>query len=56
MNPDIDEDDIDDDTTEELVYPYRDSAPPPGDCDRAPPGWFCSRDKGHAGPCAAWPR
>lgn len=19
------------------------------------PGWYCSREKGHAGPCAAWP-
>jgi hypothetical protein len=22
-------------------------------CDRAPPGWACSRHKGHDGPCAA---
>jgi hypothetical protein len=24
-------------------------------CDRAPPGWQCSRDRGHEGPCAAHP-
>ena len=22
-------------------------------CDKAPPNWLCSRDKGHFGPCAA---
>jgi hypothetical protein len=22
-------------------------------CDKAPPGWFCTRDAGHEGPCAA---
>lgn len=24
-------------------------------CDLPPTGWTCSRDKGHPGPCAAWP-
>lgn len=24
-------------------------------CDIPPPGWVCSRAKGHEGPCAAWP-
>jgi hypothetical protein len=24
-------------------------------CDRPPPGWKCSRGKGHGGPCAALP-
>lgn len=24
-------------------------------CDLAPPYWFCSRDRGHDGPCAARP-
>lgn len=24
-------------------------------CDRAAPGWWCSRNKGHEGPCAARP-
>lgn len=24
------------------------------DCDKAPEGWYCTRDKGHEGPCAAW--
>lgn len=23
-------------------------------CDRPPPGWRCSRERGHDGPCAAW--
>jgi hypothetical protein len=27
----------------------------PDRCDRAPEGWHCSREKGHAGPCAAHP-
>lgn len=26
-----------------------------GACDRPPPGWWCSRAKGHEGPCAALP-
>lgn len=25
-------------------------------CDRAPRGWFCLLDRGHDGPCPAWPR
>ena len=25
----------------------------PINCDVPPPGWWCSRDKGHDGPCAA---
>jgi hypothetical protein len=25
----------------------------PSACTRPPPGWYCSRDKGHEGPCAA---
>lgn len=25
------------------------------DCDLPPNGWTCTRDKGHPGPCAAWP-
>ncbi|UUZ75507.1 hypothetical protein LP414_27715 [Polaromonas sp. P1(28)-13] len=24
-------------------------------CGVVKPGWFCSREKGHEGPCAAWP-
>jgi hypothetical protein len=24
-------------------------------CHRPPPGWWCSRDPGHEGPCAARP-
>ena len=24
-------------------------------CNRPPPGWICTRDPGHRGPCAAWP-
>lgn len=24
-------------------------------CTLPPAGWFCTRDKGHPGPCAAWP-
>jgi hypothetical protein len=23
-------------------------------CDKPPPGWVCSRHRGHDGPCAAW--
>lgn len=26
-----------------------------GTCDRPPAGWYCTRDDGHTGPCAAWP-
>lgn len=26
-----------------------------GVCNRPPPGWWCSRESGHAGPCAARP-
>jgi hypothetical protein len=25
------------------------------ECDVPPPGWRCTRPKGHDGPCAAWP-
>ncbi len=28
-------------------------AEPP--CSRPPEGWFCTREKDHTGPCAAWP-
>lgn len=24
-----------------------------GVCDRPPPGWWCSRESGHGGPCSA---
>ena len=24
------------------------------DCDAAPNGWYCTREKGHKGPCEAW--
>jgi hypothetical protein len=24
-------------------------------CDVPPPGWYCTRTKGHDGPCASWP-
>jgi hypothetical protein len=24
-------------------------------CPLPPPGWYCTREPGHAGPCAAWP-
>lgn len=24
-------------------------------CEVPPPGWLCTRAKGHEGPCAAWP-
>lgn len=27
---------------------------PLGECLIPPPGWVCSRDAGHEGPCAAW--
>lgn len=27
----------------------------PGTCDRAPYGWYCTRERGHDGPCAALP-
>lgn len=27
----------------------------PNGCDIAPSGWFCTREKGHEGPCAAHP-
>jgi hypothetical protein len=23
-------------------------------CEKAPKGWYCTREKGHPGPCAAW--
>ncbi len=23
-------------------------------CDRPPKGWYCTREKGHEGPCAAY--
>lgn len=29
--------------------------PPPPRCMRPPPGWWCSREPGHSGPCAARP-
>lgn len=25
-------------------------------CDRAPAGWTCGLEKGHTGPCPAWPK
>lgn len=28
---------------------------PPQSCDIAPTGWYCTRRKGHDGPCAAVP-
>lgn len=31
----------------------RQAGPP---CEAAPAGWFCSRVKGHSGPCAAYPK
>jgi hypothetical protein len=24
-------------------------------CGKPPPGWYCTRELGHEGPCAAWP-
>lgn len=30
--------------------------PPESFCDLAPEGWWCARDAGHDGPCAARPR
>ncbi len=30
-------------------------APEPASCDLAPAGWYCTRQKGHDGPCAAHP-
>lgn len=27
----------------------------PGTCSLAPDGWYCTREAGHIGPCAAWP-
>lgn len=24
-------------------------------CKVPPPGWYCTREAGHKGPCAAWP-
>jgi hypothetical protein len=24
-------------------------------CDKPPPGWVCTRERGHPGACAAWP-
>jgi len=29
------------------------AARPPGACDQPPEGWYCTRTKGHDGPCAA---
>ena len=26
----------------------------PPSCTKAPKGWYCTRDEGHDGPCAAW--
>jgi hypothetical protein len=26
-----------------------------GQCEVPPPGWWCSREAGHDGPCAAYP-
>lgn len=31
------------------------AAPAPVNCDLAPAGWYCTRAKDHAGPCAAYP-
>lgn len=28
--------------------------PLPPTCSKAPPGWSCTRLRGHVGPCAAW--
>lgn len=33
--------------------PHTRRATPP--CEVPPPGWLCTRAKGHDGPCAAWP-
>ena len=33
----------------------RHRADEPGSCTVPPPGWFCTRDAGHDGPCAAHP-
>lgn len=30
-------------------------APEPEDCRKAPPGYYCTRQAGHDGPCAAHP-
>jgi hypothetical protein len=32
------------------------SAPPNLGCRRPPEGWYCSRERGHDGPCAARPQ
>jgi hypothetical protein len=29
--------------------------PQDDNCQVPPPGWWCSRDPGHDGPCAAYP-
>lgn len=29
--------------------------PPARACDKPPEGWYCTRERGHEGPCAAWP-
>lgn len=31
------------------------AATQPESCDVAPKGWYCTRPKGHEGPCAAYP-
>jgi hypothetical protein len=38
----------------QLQSRYARMAGPP--CDLAPPGWQCSRYRGHTGPCAAYRR
>lgn len=40
----------------ELSWPdgYQKAEPPPSQgCELPPQGWYCSREKGHEGPCAA---
>jgi len=31
------------------------SSPEPESCTVPPAGWYCTRQAGHAGPCAAYP-
>lgn len=33
----------------------RGSQPPDLGCQQPPDGWYCSREPGHEGPCAAYP-
>lgn len=39
----------------ETLVAAADAEPAVTECDQPPAGWYCTRGKGHDGPCAAWP-